>query len=98
MTALVILSVLAAFGVLCVLWAFLGWMLPGQKGVTMVYVCRGENVEAVLRRYRWLRDMGLVHERLLIVDEGMTEQQKRILEGKHGIEICTRAQAADRVG
>lgn len=98
MTALVILSVLAAFGVLCVLWAFLGWLLPGQRGVSMVYVCRGEEIEALLRRYRWLRDMGLVRGKLLIVDEGMTEQQHRLLEGKHAIEICTRAQIVDRVG
>ena len=97
MTALVILSVLAAFGVICVLWAFLGWLIPEQRGMSMVYVCRGESIEALLRRYRWLRDMGLVRGKLLIVDEGMPEQQRRILEGKHGIEICTRAQLTDRV-
>ena len=98
MTILLILSILAAFGVLSVLWVFLGWLLPGQKGVTAVYVCRGEEIEALLRRYRWLRDVGILRGRLVLVDEGMTEQQHRLLEGKHGIEICTREQLADRVG
>ena len=98
MTVLLILSILAVFGVLCVLWVFLGWLLPGQKGVSTVYVCRGEEIDALLRRHRWLRDMGIIRSRLIIVDEGMTEQQRRLLDGKHGIEICAREQIADRIG
>lgn len=98
MIVLLTLSILAAFGVLCALWAFLGCFLPGQKGISAVYVCRGEPIDALLRRHRWLRDMGLVRGHLILVDEGMTEQQLRLLEGKQGIEICTREQLSDRVG
>lgn len=98
MTALVILSIPAAFGILCVLWVCLGWLLPGQKGACTVCVCRGQEIDALLRRHRWLRDLGLLRYTLILVDEGMTEQQRKVLEGKHGIEICTREQLADRVG
>ena len=95
---ILILSVLAAFGVLCVLWTFLGFLLPGQKGTFMVYPCRGENLDALIRRYRWLRDLGLIRCPLLLVDQGMTEQQREALEGKYGIEICRPEQLPDRLG
>ena len=96
MLILLILSILAACGVLSILWVFLGWLLPGQRRLFAVYVCRGEEIDALLRRYRWLRDMGVIRGRLLIVDEGMTEQQKQWTE-KHMVEICTREELADRV-
>lgn len=95
---LLILSVLAGFGVLCLLWTFLGFLLPGQKGLSMVYVCRGEPVDALLRRYRWLQDMGLIRGRLILVDAGIPEDQKKLLVERMNIEICTREQLADRVG
>ena len=98
MTILLILSVLAACGVLSLLWAFLGFLLPGQKGFAMIYTCHGEPIDALLRRCRWLQDMGIVRGRLIIVDDGMTEMQKDLLAEKPNIEICTREQLADRVG
>ena len=82
------ITVSAAFGLLCALWACLGFLLPGQKGTVMVYYCRGESLDALIRRHRWLRDMGLLSCRLIIVDGGMTEQQRQLLENKQGIEIC----------
>lgn len=95
---IIILSVLAAFGVLCVLWTFFGFLLPGQKGTYMVYTCRGENLDALIRRCRWLRDLGLIRSPLLIVDRGMTEEQLQALDGKYGIEICRPEELADRIG
>lgn len=98
MTILLILCVLAACGVLSLLWAFLGVFLPGQRGLEMIYTCRGEPIDALLRRCRWLQDMGLVRGKLIIVDDGMTEQQKDLLAEKPNVEICAREQLAERVG
>ena len=84
----IVLVVFAAFGLLCALWACFGFLLPGQEGVVMVYRCRGENVDALVRRYRWLRDVGLIRCPLIIIDEGMTMQQRQMLENRAGIRVC----------
>ena len=88
----IVLVVLAAFGLLCALWACLGFLLPGQSGVVMVYRCRGESVDALVRRYRWMRDLGLIRCPLLIVDEGMSPQQRKFLENRPGIRVCDMAE------
>ena len=93
----IVITVLAAFGLLCALWACFGFLLPGQKGVTMVYYCRGERLDALIRRHRWLRDMGLLSCRLIIVDGGMTEQQRQLLANKQGVEICDRQSLLSRI-
>lgn len=93
----IVITVLAAFGLLCALWVCLGFLLPGQKGVVMVYYCRGENPEAVIRRHRWLGDLGLIRCGLIIVDGGMTEQQRKMLTNRHGIEICDPADLIGRI-
>ena len=49
----VLIGFLAAYGALSVLWAGLGWLLPGMKGCAVVYM--GTPNEGVCRRYRWLR-------------------------------------------
>ena len=84
----VVICVFAAFGVLCALWACLGFLLPGQKGAVTVYCCHGQRVDALIRRQQWLRDMGLVSGRLIIVDCGITEQQRKLLAQKSWIGIC----------
>ncbi len=98
MLGLVILCVFAAFGVLCVLWVLLGCLLPRYCGTAMVCACHGEDPDGLIRRHRWLRDLGLIHCPLILVDCGMTEQQKHLLEGRHGIEICTPEELSQRVG
>ena len=55
----VLLGFLAAYGALSVLWAALGWLLPGLKGCAVVYI--GLPTEGVLRPWRWLRGLGLVN-------------------------------------
>ena len=37
----IVLTVLAAFGLLCAVWAMFGMFLPGQQGGAMVCICRG---------------------------------------------------------
>ena len=49
---------LAAFGVLCALWAMLGWLLPGAKGC--ILVCYGVPDSEILTRSKWLKSLGLL--------------------------------------
>ena len=73
----VLIGFLAAYGALSVLWAGLGWLLPGMKGCAVVYM--GRPGEGICRRYRWLRGLGLMDCPLLAVtEEAETEE----------IEVC----------
>ena len=63
----VLIGILAAYGALSVLWASLGWLLPGMKGCVLVYM--GAPSEGIRRRYRWLRGLGLIDCPLLAVTE-----------------------------
>ena len=80
MAGYVVLGVLAAFGALGVLWAALGWLLPGGKGMAMV--CVGSPDEGILARYKWLRGLGLFSCPLIVAAEE-TE-----LRAADGMEIC----------
>lgn len=80
MAGYVILGVLAAFGLLSVLWAALGWLLPGGKG--MALVCVGEPDAGILARYKWLRSLGLLACPLIVAAEDAA------LQPMDGMEIC----------
>lgn len=66
MTGYFVLAVLAALGLLSVLWALLGWLLPGGRGC--VLVCYGTPDPGICSRYRWLRSTGLLGCPLVAVD------------------------------
>ncbi len=84
-----LVGALAAFGSLCALWALLGWLLPGGRGLTAVCFCGpGLGQLPALRRWCWLRDLGLIRGKLLIVDCGISEKERKILaQMGAGIEI-----------
>jgi hypothetical protein len=86
----IFVSVLAAFGALSAHWAVFGFLLPGQRGAVMVCLCRpGHEEEAILRHYGWLRGLGLLRAPLLLIDGGLTEEERtRLLKGRLGVEIC----------
>jgi hypothetical protein len=91
MVIAVILTVLAAFGVLCALWTLFGFLVSGQRGAAMVYICGADSrEEQIIRHYSWLRDLGLFHGPLVLVHHGITQEEKnRLLKCRQGIEICT---------
>ena len=77
MAALIVLAVFGAFGLLCAVWVLFGFLLPGQRGAAAVLLCRGDPAEeAVLRRYLWLYNSGLVRCPLVLVDWGLTDGQR----------------------
>lgn len=91
MTTWIVLTVLAAFGALCAVWALFGFLLPGQRGAAVVFICRGcPREEQVIRHYGWLRELGCFRGPLVLVDGGLTEQEReRLLKCRQNIEFCT---------
>lgn len=84
----VIVGMLAAFGALSVLWAMLGWLLPGGKGCALV--CCGAPDVGILARAKWLKSLGLLNIPLLAVMEadGIVYP---------GTEICSREELLPRL-
>lgn len=97
MEGMIVLIVLAAIGVLSILWAMLGFLLPGQRGAVLVCMYHGNGKEeALIRRYRWLRDVGLIRSPLVLVAETPQETEtERLL--KQGVELCSREELEDRL-
>ena len=83
MAMLIIFTALAAWGLLCALWAALGWLLPGSGGAVMVVLCPKKNPEAVLVRCRWLRSLGLLPGRLVVAEAGPLDEKRY-----HDMEFC----------
>lgn len=97
MAALIVLTILGAFGLLCALWVLFGFLLPGQRGAAVVFLCRGEaGEEAVLRRYHWLYNVGLVRCPLILVDCGLCREERNRLERYHII-LCTPEELQDKL-
>ena len=97
MAALIVLAVLGAFGLLCAVWVLFGFLLPGQRGAAAVLICRGQTEEeAVLRRYLWLYNTGLVRCPLLLVDCGLSQDERTRLE-RHPIILCTPEELKDQL-
>lgn len=74
MAGYVALGALAAFGLLGILWASLGWLLPAGKGCALV--CAEDADEGILSRYLWLRELGLLRCPLIIMSESESLYQK----------------------
>ena len=83
-----VVGVLCAFGVLSVLWAGFGWVLPRADGCALV--CFGMPDEGVLWRVQWLRSLGLLDCPLIVV----AEEGER---GLPGTEICGREELLARL-
>ena len=84
------MGVLAAFGALCALWACFGFLLPGGAGGAVVCMCRpGGRELALVRRCRWLRELGLLRSPVLLVDCGLEPWEREALaQMGRGVEIC----------
>lgn len=91
-----LLAVLAAFGLLSLMWALFGWLLPACREGWVL--CPGETGKlSFVNVYLWLRGMGLVKCPLILVDMGLEEAEKDRLTDE-GIEICSLAELPARLG
>lgn len=89
----VIMGVFAAVGVLFLLWLLLGACLTGCRRTTVAIYCREQDLLALLRRYRWLRELGLVHTSLVILDSALCrEARQSITQTYPGVTFCTTQQ------
>lgn len=79
----IVLTALAAFGALCAVWACFGWLLPGMEGAVTVCFCRtAPQAEAAVRRYRWLRGLGLLKGPMILVDAGAEPEELRHIQSE----------------
>ena len=68
MAGFVVIGTLAAFGLLCMLWALFGWIFSCGKGGFIVCLCRRDGAqEAFLQRVRLLRQLGLLKAPVVLV-------------------------------
>ena len=79
----VLLGLLAAFGLLCILWALFGFFLPGSSRCTIVLLCKPEKEAPLLRRLLWLRELGVLRYSILLGGRGLTARQRRYILHKH---------------
>ncbi|MBO5891849.1 MAG: hypothetical protein J6Q30_03950 [Oscillospiraceae bacterium] len=85
----IVVGVLAAYGLMCVIWSLLGLWLSGGKGWAAVcYAGKGQT--AALRRCRWLRSWGLYRGPIFLVSRGKTpEPGVSLARETEDVEICT---------
>ena len=91
------IAVMAAFGALSMLWAFFGWMLPGSgEGLMLCRGTPGLPESGFIRRYLFLRDLGLIGSPLIIVDQGLADAERHWLQNRRcGIELLSPAEFAE---
>jgi hypothetical protein len=80
----ILVTVLAAWGLLCAIWAAAGWLLPGSAPVTVVVLWPGTKPEPVIARCRWLLGLGLLRGRLIVTGNPLPADPAI---GNH-VEIC----------
>lgn len=87
---MIVLGVLAAFGLLCALWALFGWCFGSDRGGILLCLCRGKEHPHLLTRYRLLHRFGLLRCPLILVDSPLPPQAQDIARrAQPGIEFCT---------
>jgi hypothetical protein len=84
----VIILVLAAFGMLCALWTLFGWLVRPGRG--MIMVCLSRDYEMANRYHRTLQGLGLLDCPLIFIGD---EPCPPGLDA----EICTLAQLVARL-
>ncbi len=99
MAVWVCLGALAAYGLLCALWATLGWLLSGGAGGATVCLCRpGGRETGFIRRCLWLQGLGILRGPVLLVDGGLAPQERESLKNLgSGIEFCGLEELASRL-
>lgn len=95
-------ALLAAFGLMCLVWLALGWLLrpAGSCPARMTVTARGagEGLEQTVRSLLWLRRTGLWRGELVIEDRGLDGDGlalARALAGESGVSFS--GDAPDRI-
>ncbi len=76
----VILAFFAAVGALFLIWLIAGAFLPRCAQCSVAVSCLPGEEWKLLRRYRWLRELGLVRCKLILLDSTLSaEAQDEIM-------------------
>ena len=75
----VLLGFFAAVGVLSLLWLCAGLFLPDEKKQPVAICCPQNGTLTLLRRYRWLRELGLVRCPIVLLDSDLSLQEQKTL-------------------
>lgn len=91
MAWLIIIGTLAAWGVFCLLWTLLGWVLPGDDGGILLYLSTSRHsADGAILRHHWLRGLGIIKGPLLLLESNFSPEEQAILHKKYpGIEFCS---------
>ena len=86
---MIVLGAMAAFGAICILRVLFGWMLPEfEDGILLISVSAGIPESFSIRRYVYLKELGLLNCTMLAVDLGLSETERKwLLQQNCGIEI-----------
>lgn len=93
---MLILAVLAAFGVLSICWALFGWFLPACQDGWLLFPGKSGSCSFV-GIYLWLRGAGILKCPLVLADFDLSEPEKRFFQDQ-GIEVCSLSELPDCLG
>ena len=101
MLGLILLGCLAAFGALCGLWLLVGMWIPGDRAGLTIYCWRDSTAgRGFVVRWRTQWELGLLQGRLLIIDLGITADDRQFLTrwGKNLEILETEREHGERIG
>lgn len=79
----VLFGFFAAFGVLCALWALFGQFLPASGRCEVAVRCQKRKEIPILRRFCWLREMGLLGCDLTVLDSELNPVQQHYIRQRY---------------
>ena len=95
---MVILGLLASFGLLCAIWALFGWCFGSDRDGILLCLCKDGREHSLIVRYSQLRKFGLLKCPLVLIGSSMSAQEQAIVQRTHpGIEFCTPEQLPARL-
>jgi hypothetical protein len=85
-----VFGVLAAVGALFLVWLLMGFMFPGSKECTVAIRCQPDRELALLRRFRWLRELESLRCEIIFLDSQSTpESRQQMLAYYPYLQFCT---------
>lgn len=83
------LILLAGIGLLSLGWCALGWILPNTPLLVVFRCDPGHHPDGTISRYQWLRSLGLIRGKLVIIGQ-ISPQEQDIWKKKHpNVEFLT---------
>lgn len=88
---LIVISALAVFGFVCLVWLMVLWLLP-EMGEGRMFLSGEPGIQdnCLLRRHLALQAMGLMSRPVTVVDLGLAAPERRWTENQPGIELWTK--------